>query len=81
MDIATIKSILHRQLGVKKTVIALQWSKQVPGDIKAYADKNNICYMFREVLEEQRTFYTTREDHVCLLGCAATGLDPGLCST
>ncbi len=47
MDIATIKSILHRQLGIKKPVIALQWSKEAPGDIKAYADKNNICYMFR----------------------------------
>ena len=31
-----------------------------------------------EVLEEGRTFYTILDDHVCLLGCAATGLDPEL---
>jgi uncharacterized protein (DUF169 family) len=31
-----------------------------------------------EVLEEGRTFYTVLDDHVCLLGCAATGLDPAL---
>jgi uncharacterized protein (DUF169 family) len=34
--------------------------------------------MMGEVLAEGKTFYTVLDDHVCLLGCAATGLDPDL---
>jgi uncharacterized protein (DUF169 family) len=52
--------------------------KVEPAQLEAYQDKNHICYMMGEVLEEGRTFYTILDDHVCLLGCAATGLDPDL---
>jgi uncharacterized protein (DUF169 family) len=33
--------------------------------------------MIGEVLDEGKTFCTILENHICLLGCAATGLDPG----
>jgi uncharacterized protein (DUF169 family) len=78
MDQATILSMLHGTLGIKKDVIALRRSHLEPAGITAYADMNNICYMMAEAIEEEKTFYTTLKDHVCTLGCAATGLDPGL---
>ena len=78
MDTEYIKSTLHDTLGIKKEVIALKLAKEKPAGIDAYQDLNNICYMMGEVLEEKKTFYTTLKDHVCTLGCAATGLDPAL---
>jgi uncharacterized protein (DUF169 family) len=78
MDTEYIKSIIHNTLGIKKEIIALKQAKEKPAGIKKYGDLNNICYMMGEVLEEKKTFYTTLKDHVCTLGCAATGLDPAL---
>lgn len=78
MNITAIKAKLRDTLGIKKEVIALKCAKEPPAHIKAYEDINNICYMMGEVLEEKKTFYTTLKDHVCTLGCAATGLDPRL---
>jgi len=78
MDQATLLSMLHGLLGIRKKVIALRRSKHEPAGITAYADMNNICYMMAEAVEEDKVFYTTLKDHVCTLGCAATGLDPGL---
>lgn len=75
MDTATK---LHRTLGLHRPVIALRRTMQGPRGIEKYSDVNNICYMMAEVLEEDKIFYTTLEHHVCLLGCAATGLDPDL---
>jgi len=74
----TIQTLLHGKLGIKKSVIALKLARQEPAAIEKYSDMNNICYMMAEVLEENKVFYTTLENHVCLLGCAATGLDPAL---
>ncbi len=74
----TIYALLHEKLGIKKHIIALKLARQEPAAIEKYADMNNICYMMAEVLEENKVFYTTLENHVCLLGCAATGLDPAL---
>lgn len=73
-----LHSLLRENLGIKKAVIALKLTKEEPADIDRYTDMNNICYMMAEVLEENKVFYTTLETHVCLLGCAATGLDPAL---
>jgi uncharacterized protein (DUF169 family) len=78
MDQATLASMLHGTLGIKKNVIALRRSQREPAGIPAYGDMNNICYMMGEAIEEGKIFYTTLKDHVCTLGCAATGLDPGL---
>ncbi len=78
MDTEAIKRVLRNETGINSEIIALKQAKEEPAGIKKYGDMNNICYMFGEVLEEGRTFYTTLEDHVCLLGCAATGLDPSL---
>ena len=78
MNSETIQSVLHGTLGMQKNIIALKQAKEEPAGIKAYADMNNICYMMAEAMEEQKTFYTTLKDHVCTLGCAATGLDPVL---
>ena len=78
MDIKAINSILHDTLGIKKEIIALKLAKEKPVGIKEYGELNNICYMMGEVLEEKKTFYTILKDHVCTLGCAATGLDPAL---
>jgi uncharacterized protein (DUF169 family) len=78
MDTKTIKQRLKDGLGINKEIIALRQMKVEPAQCEAYQDKNNICYMMGEVLEEGRTFYTILDDHVCLLGCAATGLDPEL---
>jgi uncharacterized protein (DUF169 family) len=78
MDAGTMKSRLREDLGITKEVIALKQVKEEPSGVEAYRDKNNICFMMAEVLEDKRTFYTTLEDHVCTLGCVATGLDPSL---
>jgi uncharacterized protein (DUF169 family) len=78
MNHETIPSILRGTLGIKKNGIALKQAREEPAGIEAYADMNNICYMMAEAMEEQKTFYTTLKDHVCTLGCAATGLDPVL---
>ena len=78
MDAATIKKILHDELGIKKEIIALKQVREEPAHLEEYQDKNNICYMMGEAIEERKTFYTTLKNHVCLLGCAATGLDPVL---
>jgi uncharacterized protein (DUF169 family) len=78
MDASTIKQLLKDELGIEKEIVALKQMKEEPPRLEAYRDKNNICYMMGEVLEEGKTFYTVLEDHVCLLGCAATGLDPAL---
>ncbi len=74
MDPKTIALRLKEDLGFESTIIALKQVKEKPSNIEAYGDKNNICYMFREVLEERKTFYTIFEEHVCTLGCIATGL-------
>ena len=76
MDAKDIKLNLKDGLRIEKEIIALKQMKEEPSEFEAYQDKNNICYMMGEVLEEGKTFYTILEDHVCLLGCAATGLDP-----
>lgn len=78
MNSEAIHAFLHGTLGIKKEVVALKLSEEEPAHIEKYADMNNICYMMAEVLEENKVFYTTLETHVCLLGCAATGLDPAL---
>ena len=75
---AAIRVRLKDELGIKKEIIALKQVEEEPSGLQAYGDKNHICYMMGEVLEESKTFYTVLEDHVCLLGCAATGLDPSL---
>jgi len=78
MNTRTIKQRLKDGLGIEKEIIALRQMKVEPAQCEAYQDKNNICYMMGEVLEDGKTFYTILDDHVCLLGCAATGLDPEL---
>jgi uncharacterized protein (DUF169 family) len=77
MDAAAIKTFL-RDIGIEREIVALKQVEALPTGLAAYNDKNNICYMFGEVMEEKKVFYTTLDDHVCLLGCAATGLDPHL---
>lgn len=78
MDDASLRRRLQEDLKIRKEIIALRQFTQEPADFQAYRDKNNICYMMGEVLDEGKTFYTVLDDHVCLLGCAATGLDPSL---
>ncbi len=78
MNRMEIKRQLEEGLGIKKEIVALKRVKEDPPPGKLYGDKNHICYMIGEILEEGKTFYTVLDDHVCLLGCAATGLDPAL---
>jgi uncharacterized protein (DUF169 family) len=78
VDAESIKKILRNKININTEIIALKLLKEQPQGIKEYGDMNNICYMMGEVLEDGKTFYTTLKDHVCLLGCAATGLDPSL---
>lgn len=78
MDLPESVDCLKKTLHIKKEIIGLSQLKEEPAHIEVYPDKNHICYMMGEVLEEGKTFYTILENHVCLLGCAATGLDPGL---
>ena len=78
MDDHSLRRMLKDELQIRKEVIALRQCKEEPADFQAYRDKNNICYMMGEVLDEGKTFYTVLDDHVCLLGCASTGLDPSL---
>jgi uncharacterized protein (DUF169 family) len=78
METTIMRERLKEELKIRKELIALKRAKEAPAHLEAYQDKNHICYMMGEVVEEGKTFYTTLEDHVCLLGCAATGLDPAL---
>jgi uncharacterized protein (DUF169 family) len=80
MDVSERVNFLKQTLNIKKEIIGLRQLNEEPPHIEVYQDKNHICYMMGEVLEEGKTFYTILENHVCLLGCAATGLDPGLTS-
>ncbi len=78
MDELATGKVMRDEIGIRKPVIALKLAPEIPESIPKYPDKNNICYMMGEALEEGKTFYTTMDDHICLLGCAATGLDPAL---
>jgi uncharacterized protein (DUF169 family) len=69
---------LSQFLHIEREVVGLQQLNDQPPAEEIYQDKNHICYMIGEVLDEGKTFCTVLENHVCLLGCAATGLDPGL---
>ena len=78
MNLSDSVKCLKQTLKVKKEIIGLRQLKEELPQFEVYQDKNHICYMMGEVLDEGKTFYTVLENHVCLLGCAATGLDPGL---
>ena len=78
MELFDSLNYLKKFLHLEKEVVGLQQLNDQPPAEEVYQDKNHICYMIGEVLEEGKTFCTILENHVCLLGCAATGLDPGL---
>ena len=78
MELLDTLNYLKKFLHMEREVVGLQQLKEEPPAEEIYGDKNHICYMIGEVLEEGKTFCTILENHVCLLGCAATGLDPGL---
>ena len=78
MELLDSLNYLKKYLQIEREVVGLQQLRDEPPAEEVYQDKNHICYMIGEVLEEGKTFCTILENHVCLLGCAATGLDPGL---
>ncbi len=78
MDLSNSVKCLKQTLKIEKEIIGLRQLKEELPQFEVYQDKNHICYMMGEVLDEKKIFYTILENHVCLLGCAATGLDPGL---
>jgi len=78
MNDAEMRTMLKDKLGMQKEAVALKHAKEEPDSVVKYTDMNNICYMMAEAIDEDKVFYTTLETHVCLLGCAATGLDPTL---
>lgn len=78
MDFSEHVNFLKQTLNIKKEIIGLRQLKEELPQFEVYQDKNHICYMMGEVLDGKKTFYTILDNHVCLLGCAATGLDPGL---
>ena len=78
MELFDSLNYLKKFIHIKREIIGLQQLRDEPPPNEVYQDKNHICYMIGEVLEEGKTFCTILENHVCLLGCAATGLDPGL---
>ena len=78
MELFNSLNYLKKFLQIEREIVGLQRLKDEPPVEEVYQDKNHICYMIGEVLEEGKTFCTILENHVCLLGCAATGLDPAL---
>ena len=46
-SVNSLKQFLH----IKKEILGLRQLKEEPSHVKAYQDKNNICYMMGEVLE------------------------------
>lgn len=78
MELFESLNYLKKFLHIEREVVGLQQIKDEPPAEEVYQDKNHICYMIGEILDEGKTFCTILENHVCLLGCAATGLDPGL---
>jgi len=69
MDDLSLRHRLKEDLKNQQGGNSLRQCKEVPSDFQAYGDKNNICYMMGEVLEEGKTFYTILDDH---------GVPPGL---
>jgi uncharacterized protein (DUF169 family) len=78
MELFDSLKYLKKFLHIEREIVGLQQLKNEPPTEEVYQDKNHICYMIGEVIEEGKTFCTILDNHVCLLGCAATGLDPGL---
>ena len=55
MNVMAIKQLLKNGLGIGKEIVALKQVKENPLQLEAYGEKNNICYMMGEVLEEGNT--------------------------
>ena len=58
MDATAMRAQLKEGLKIRKEIVALTQTKEKPAHIDAYQDKNHICYMMGEVVEERKTFYT-----------------------
>jgi uncharacterized protein (DUF169 family) len=74
MDGGAIKSFLKEEIGIKKDIVALKRLKEEPSALEEYEGKSTICFMMQEALEENKVFYTTIKNRMCL-GCVATGMD------
>ena len=74
MDSGVIKSFLKDKIGIKKGIVALKRLKDEPSTLEEYEGKSTICFMMQEALEENKVFYTTIKNRMCL-GCVATGMD------
>jgi uncharacterized protein (DUF169 family) len=75
MDAAAIKSILRDKLGIKREILALKRVKGEPAGTEAYPERNMMCGIMQEALEENKVYYMTIKNRMCL-GCVATGMDP-----
>ncbi len=75
MDVTAIKSFLKEKIGIKKDTVALKRVREAPSEMEEYEGKSTICFMMQEALEEDKVFYTTTKNRMCL-GCVATGMDP-----
>ena len=76
MDKYAIEQALKEDLGVVKELIALKPLKEIPSTIPQYdgVATPGLCAQVGEVLKNNATFYTTRENHQCFEGLIATGV-------
>ena len=75
MNTGTIYSRVKETIGIKKGIIALKRMKEEPAEIEDYKGMNTLCFMMQEALDENKVFYTTLRNRMCL-GCTAAGMAP-----
>jgi len=74
MDPAAIKSTLRDKLGITREILALKRVQGEPEGIEPYPERNMMCGIMQDALEENKVYYMTIKNRMCL-GCVATGMD------
>lgn len=75
MSTENIYKRLKEEMGVEKGVVGLQRLQEGLPDIEDYEGKNTFCFMMQEALDENKVFYTTLKNRMCL-GCTSSGMAP-----
>ena len=74
MDAARMKSLLREKLGITREILALKRVQGEPEGIEPYTERNMMCGIMQDALEENKVYYMTIKNRMCL-GCVATGMD------
>jgi uncharacterized protein (DUF169 family) len=75
MDGTAIRSLVEEKVGIKKGIISLKRAKKKPSGIEKYEGLSTLCFIMREALDQNKVYYATTENRMCLW-CVAAGMDP-----